>query len=139
MSAFILSNKHINVLVNAVINIANQNDGHIQILNDDKIKLFTLDEAGQALIDQNYRSYNTRYNIDNLEQTPIYKFYYEAKAYKGVQILKACSCYDYQSCETNDYYETDAHKIIDDIRHLTISNLPGYDDAEWDMMDPIVA
>ena len=75
MSAFILSNKHINVLVNAAIKSANLNNGCIRILNGERGKFFTPDEAGQILIDQNYRSYNTRYNIKNHEQTPIYKFY----------------------------------------------------------------
>ena len=46
-------------------------------------------------------------------------------------ILKACDCYDYQSCETDDYRQSEAAKLIDGIRSYAIHNLPGYDDAPW--------
>jgi hypothetical protein len=49
----------------------------------------------------------------------------------AIQGLKLCECIDYQNCEFEGYYESDAARIIDMIRRKLISALPGYDDAKW--------
>ena len=54
-----------------------------------------------------------------------------------VQALKFCDCFDYQACEVSDYRDTDAAKIVDQIRHWAIGALPGYSDAMWDATKPI--
>jgi hypothetical protein len=50
---------------------------------------------------------------------------------KPIEILKACDCLEYQSCETDDYYETPAYEILNMIRKAAIQALPGYDEAPW--------
>lgn len=49
----------------------------------------------------------------------------------ALTILKACDCLEYQSCETEDYEQTFAYKLLDKIRGAAIRALPGYDDAPW--------
>ena len=48
-----------------------------------------------------------------------------------VQVLKACDCYDYQSCETDDYPQSEAKRMIETIKTWAITTLPSYDKAEW--------
>ncbi len=50
-----------------------------------------------------------------------------------VQTLKACNCYDYQSCEARDWEESEAYAYIQALKEAAIRVLPGYDDAEWEI------
>jgi hypothetical protein len=58
---------------------------------------------------------------------------------RPLDILKMCDCLEYQSCETDDYRETPAFKLLDRIRGAAIHALPGYDDAPWDWQRPAPA
>lgn len=49
-----------------------------------------------------------------------------------VWILSMCVGLDYQSCETDDWRETDAYKLIRSIKEAAIRELPGYDNAPWE-------
>jgi hypothetical protein len=139
MSAHILSEKHINLLVNAAF-FTGHNCGKFSIYYEGKTHQFNqnhnelnCEKLGQILVDQNYRSVNERYNETNKSPRFVFKFNpLPMVALKNiVQIFKACDCYDYQACETDDYYDTKARSIIDEIRDHLISQLPGYDEAEW--------
>lgn len=82
-----------------------------------------LDAMGRELLQENIRSLIARYGND--DETSIYTE--KAKAYrwkplkiKGKlslhDIISMCDCYDYQACETEDYYGTVACDIIAEIR-----------------------
>lgn len=51
---------------------------------------------------------------------------------KALWVLKMCDCLDYQSCETDDWRETLAFRLLQSIRAAAVHALPGYDDAPWD-------
>ncbi|HKD76084.1 MAG TPA: hypothetical protein VKB76_11345 [Ktedonobacterales bacterium] len=40
------------------------------------------------------------------------------RALLATQMIKACDCYDYQACETDDYRESEAAKAVNDIRQI---------------------
>ena len=48
-----------------------------------------------------------------------------------VEILKSCSCFEYQACEYDDWHKSKAHKVINAIRKECITRLPGYEEAQW--------
>lgn len=50
----------------------------------------------------------------------------------AVSILKMCDCLEYQSCETDDWEQTPAYRLLNAIRKAAIHALPGYDAAPWD-------
>lgn len=93
------------------------------------------DWIGQILHAENVRSVNHRYYSH--EPADLYRFREHPAALRldplalVVQVLKCCACYDYQACETDDYAQTDAARIIQDIRTAAIHALPGYDAAKW--------
>lgn len=132
MSAFVVSHNHINALVAFAIR---QEYGGRPSYYFKGERCFYEPESwiGQVLLDENIRSVNHRYE----EQTPPepYKFYWPV--FKAVisplQAIKACACLDYQSCETPDWQDTRAYAILQDIRERAIRELPGYDEAHWEI------
>lgn len=50
----------------------------------------------------------------------------------AVSILKMCDCLEYQSCESDNWRETVAYRLLNSIRRAAIRELVGYDDAPWD-------
>jgi hypothetical protein len=52
--------------------------------------------------------------------------------FNAVQVIKACDCFNYQSCEHGDEWEaSEAKAFIDSLRASAWRELPGYDEAEW--------
>jgi hypothetical protein len=54
-----------------------------------------------------------------------------------VQVLKSCSCYEYQSCEHDGWETSEALSFIAALRSRSISVLPGYDAAIWGAPEPM--
>ena len=50
-----------------------------------------------------------------------------------VAVLKAISCYEYQSCEHPGWHTSEARQFCSVLRDHMISMLPGYDDAQWEI------
>jgi hypothetical protein len=108
MSAFLVSQKHINLLVNA----------------DREASRSPVDEEecnrrGAVLWAENWRSLEALYGDRAEERWARETYVYSPlwpRHWKPVEVLKAIDCYEYQSCE-----------------HLEcmISELPGYDAAPW--------
>ena len=46
-----------------------------------------------------------------------------------IDIIKMCHCYDYQSCEADGYYESEAKRMVTWIEKDMIRKLPGYEDS----------
>lgn len=61
---------------------------------------------GQSLLDQNYKSVNQRYSENELV-TP--EFIYKDLDIDAGMIYGCIQCYEYQACETNDYFESKLH------------------------------
>lgn len=132
MSAFIVSDKLLNVILTmAVVKKASYywkpNNMRVDISRKNA------SEIGQKLLDENFRSVNTRYR----ENDKAARFAYRAvrsDEFSAVDVLKAISCLDYQSCETDDWSESEAWAILDGIKDCMIRNLPGYDESRgWSL------
>ena len=130
MSAFIVSKKHIDALVTFAI--ATEYGQHIRVQGEEGYDVelgnhLTPDEIGQILWDENFRSVNHRY--DSSDKAERYTF--RSLIHKPAQIIKACHCYDYQACETDDYEFTLAHRIIEAIIESAAHKVEGYEAAAW--------
>ena len=129
MSAFLVSDKHISEM----LRFASQQDGTVH--HDGKaLDLRVPSEAqkvGQILLDENYRSLNARYGHDPAAHDFQYEPFSLRPLMKAIEVVKLCHCYDYQTCETDDYYTSDAHTIVQAIQAQAIRSVPGYDEAEW--------
>lgn len=131
MSAFTVSPETINLIVS----YAGQSMSGIKI--KDKIYDFKkqedLQEIAQMLMNENYRSVNSRYKENDQPLQIKFKPSFVGPK-KTIDVIKCCDCLEYQSCETDDYESTDAYKILNRIRKdavLKILKLNGYSDAPW--------
>jgi hypothetical protein len=127
MSAFVVSEVHINTLI--TFGASGQNPAtvywerrHISFRGNEQM-------LADVLMNANVEAVNTRYSDDG--QLTGCKFRRAVTLPAPVGILKACDCYDYQTCELANYDATFAAKIIEAVRAKAVRALPGYDDAKW--------
>lgn len=94
-----------------------------------KTRYMEADRIGSVLLKENTRSVNHRYE----EHTPADKYTHRPlrRAITPVEVIKACNCLDYQSCETKGWKRSEAYAILNAIRERAIRELPGYEQAEW--------
>ncbi len=102
-----------------------------------------IDRIGHILHAENVRSVNHRYRQDDRPDDYRFEEHGAALALQGTalaaQLVKAVDCLDYQSCETNDWEQSDAWRILQDIRARIWKTVPGfvaaYDAAKWGAPD----
>ena len=157
MSAFLVEDSHIDFLLSFMLS---QRCAHAKVYQPSRRRWFdfnydileadtrrtAMDIVGQILIDENYRSLSARYgeragelfNSNAQDDKPhTYRFAEHSSAIdsdriaRAVQVLKSAACYDYQACESDDYEQTDAARIVRDIVQAAIHSLPGYEAAQW--------
>ena len=145
MSAYLVTRETIDLLVRAAITYQNPGDrfswywlGSRYEMNDDRTNV------GQLLLDENLRSLSARYPGEKWTDEPLYV---EPKATgplsitagmipthvrpDPVVVLKCCACLEYQSCESDDWPETEAYAVLAAIKDAAIKALPGYEAAPW--------
>ena len=85
------------------------------------------------LLRENYRSLRARYDdaeIPHRVKVTLGEVM-RATQIPAVNVLHSVACFEYQACESDDWDQTDAYKICDQISRAAIRRLPGYDDAPW--------
>ena len=127
MSAFIVSDTHINLLVS----FAERKDITAYYGNPRVAYSFAKDAARLAgiLHTANVESVNHRY--DDHAPSDDYQYQFSYKVVPAIAILKGLDCLEYQSCELPDWEGTLAHALIQRIRSSAIHCLDGYEDAPW--------
>lgn len=137
MSAFVVSHDHIDALLTFVSMNKSRRDGVNWGVGTDSVVRLDLTDLGRILLRENERSVAARYRDHKAHDHGDYTFrtftpfVHMAPGKLAAWILKACSCFDYQACETDDYKTTTAHTIIECIRDSAIASLPGYEEAPW--------
>lgn len=130
MSAFICNDYHISVLAYYAVT-----RNSIVLTSD-----YNAHEIGEILHAENVKSANHKYN-ESIK--PHFRLDTRALAnawqYSGkgtVKIIKAVHCLDYQSCEHPQWESSIAFDILERIKSHATHNLPGYDQAEWEIIPP---
>lgn len=92
-----------------------------------------LDEAVyQMLVAENVRSVSYRYKEQTLAGDHYaYQVTPAIKSATPVDVLKALACYEYQSCETPDWPESEAFQFCRALEHKVIRTIPGYNESGW--------
>jgi hypothetical protein len=118
MSAYIVSDNHINVIVSWFMDYRKDNqlwyelNGNFGYMGDEAAP-----RVAGCLYNQNVRSVNARYTEQTGNEGYIFTKISNAKeAYSLAEIAGALDGLEYQSCESDDYHTTDAYKIITSMR-----------------------
>ena len=120
MSAFIVEDD----LIDLLVTYATGGSPAVRLYDTDPQKL------GELLVAENYRSVNFRYREQDAPHPYRWAFY--SGIIDPVQVIKSCNCYDYQACETDDYRDTEAARLVEAIRSKAIrAALPKLEAAKW--------
>jgi hypothetical protein len=120
MSAYIMNEDEINIIVGYFLKPHNSGVNGTGLWtkigdNYDHINAENAREIGKILFDENVRSVEGRYNSNENHE---YCFRFMAGAHKRPvgNIAGALDCLEYQSCESDNWHETNAWHIICDMR-----------------------
>lgn len=162
MSAFMVSKKHIDLLVRTAYAGPTTNGkqgGYGQqpwyrpyFKGESQWQVEQCDAIGEMLIKENLSSIHARYpdTITDPESTPgpVDQYWLEpytladpffAKRLTAIEALKALDCYEYQSCEHPEWEQSEAHEFCERFRHALIGCLDGYEDAPWEWYEKTTA
>lgn len=135
MSAFVVPNSHITVLA-------------VFIVQRNLCPGRSVQEIGEILLNENIESIRFRYP-DDRENYMGFEIDERAAFIRPtlVQIVKAANCLEYQSCEHDDYQQSEAYRMTKAVsalalhllsiaeKHLwsedTVYNHPDYDRSAW--------
>lgn len=142
MSAFMTSDKHRNAMLNYLRLTAHRDYNELIIYLNDRPPVFlgnwhedgTWIKAAKILYDENNRSLKARYQASNGPDFNSLSYVFSrGEKLSAVECLKACDCYDYQSCETENYKKSVAYALVEQTRDCATDHLPGYDKAKWEI------
>lgn len=150
MSAWLVSKTHIDAMVTAALSTDHQPFSWYHEGERHELDYTTADEVGSMLWAECARSVSYRYPdiaetgdwprpADFTEQQVFdYRFQRLAGFTSAhiVQVLKAVSCYEYQSCEHPQWEASSAHALCQELKDRLVSQLPGYSAAPWGFDDP---
>jgi hypothetical protein len=150
MSAYIVDKNHVIYLVDAAMNSErgastfrwysgerpNYNRGELPKGDYDRAA-----EVANMLWRENIKSVSHRYPHESSATLPgpIDHETIEPRDFRGirwlnfapVQVIKACHCFNYQSCEHDAWEASEAKAFIESLISSYCHSLQGYDDAEW--------
>ena len=124
MSAFMVPIEHIRAMVNAGLNVEY---GPMTWLTAGVLMPSTAEQVGAMLFAENQRSVNYRYNEHEIEE---HYTHGPSSLRSPLEILLAIACYEYQSCETPDWEQSEAAAFCRKLRMHRIVQRPGYGDAQ---------
>lgn len=127
MSAFICSDKHIS----AIVRWASRHNVIAHYGNPTRSLVFGAAEreAVELLYAENLKSVNYRYKEETAPEAAVYLA--DAPDLSAVEVIKACRCLEYQSCEHPEWEASTAKRLLAVIINAAITKLPGYDAAGW--------
>jgi len=157
MSAYVVSAEHISVIIQAGIgrniqagtyreqtrwladptdfsqaSASNGMSGAPGVTHLSRLRTLTLESAdtvGQILVDANVLGAFVESNRH--ETAPSYYYTIPAGQREPVEIIKAIHALDYQSCESPEWRDCEAKRILNAIMDASINQLPGMKEAAW--------
>ena len=138
MSAHIVDDN----VINSVINFIKMNNRYAEVRYSHNafIQSFEINAShrdsekncqsvAQILLNENYKSVNARYSEKN-SGTIKYK---NEKSITLAQCASNIKNIEYQSCEHNDYYETEGYKALTSLKDSLLSIVSELETTKWGM------
>ena len=121
MSAYIVDNKTISAIVKGfeVYGATYEAEDFISPMQAFIKEKGVKEGIGQLLLNQNYKSVNYRYNED--EKAPDFK-YEDVEINEGI-LFGCIKCYEYQACETKDYFKSYIHVSLNRLKNAMLKKM----------------
>ena len=141
MSAFQLGQEHLGAIAKWAIR-NNRDRPYVRSYWNGEHRQYDFDQICHTLAAECFRSVRSRYPSGPLpgpadaSDGPVQVTEPESTFadLSPVDVLKACKSYGYQSCETNDWEQTEAYALVERIKDAAIHALPGFDESPaWDI------
>jgi hypothetical protein len=71
-----------------------------------------------------------RYTEDGIMEADV-AFQQATFSFDSLQVLKACNCLEYQSCEHDEWEVSEAYAFLQALKDKAVRALPGYESAQW--------
>ncbi|MFC6094376.1 hypothetical protein [Saccharothrix lopnurensis] len=126
MSAWTVENGHIDVLVNAMVQLG--------IVPKD-LGVDGFRTLGQKLWDENHASVNHLYDEDT--STPRYRLHTTEADLDPILTLRAADCYTYQSCEHPGWKNSEAHALTRRLREAILDSRPEFAEVVRTSIGPL--
>lgn len=144
MSAFVVNDKDISAVLQAAFNAThkycgvsnpwryqNDPDAYHYVMNAQK----EAQQRANLLMKSNVRSVAHRYSHNSELVPEQFKgdvvLDFDAEPVSVLQALKLIDYISYQSCERPKWEESQAYKLLCELRTVLIPALPGYDNEKW--------
>lgn len=152
MSAFLLGKVHIDALLTAALGPGSRDDALYWYTKEGggrRVDHDAVDSVGAMLVTENVRSLRARYPDipDDLDGAPgpidnafaveaVNGKYHFARTqdFEVGEILAAITCYEYQTCEHDEWEGSDAEAFCKYLREAMCRKVPGYEGA-WEIED----
>ena len=141
MSAFVVSDTHIDALVSVGLAFARPSEPMVwhHAGPDGLERAFELrpdnpTEVGAMLLTANQSSVNLLYG-ERGGTKPAYSFRRLSGIPDPVVILKAIACFEYQCCEHPGWAASQARQFCQELQDRCMGRLPGYEQAPWALSD----
>lgn len=141
MSAYLVSPIHLDVIVSYFATVTRQSDQLWCTINGQYTYLDKTNAEHLAYIlwRENVRSVNNRYQEHNSDETYVFTSYpYIRDLYKAEEIACALDCLEYQSCEREDYHQSEAWNNICMMRKHLLRELAEQelgDNTPWEISE----
>jgi hypothetical protein len=124
MSAFVVSREHIEYLVSAGVKhgAGYTWNGKYVLVSDWTTRI------GQLLWDENVKSVNARYRLQDKAGRYVHRTTAEIDA---AQALKLANSLAYQSCEHSGWGMSEAFAVLNGLKNAAIEHVAGYKGAKW--------
>ena len=136
MSAFVVSDKHIDQLANLIVYgpAGASRNWTAPRFNGSTACGMDIDAIALALLRENIISVNARYG-EGAELPTQYtaKIIPITGRMQLAQAFKALDCYEYQSCEHEGWDTSPLRQLCNQVRRQMIALLPGYSEAQWEL------
>lgn len=141
MSAFVVSKDHIDAIVTvALFGVSECSAQSGQWFppyfgNPSRpVDIYSVNRLGEMLLLENEDSVRARYPSHNDSEAPVYIYPFHSlpvPLINAVAALKLIDCYEYQSCEHEEWDLSATKRFCHNLRSSLITSLPGYDAAPW--------
>lgn len=141
MSAFIVDHAHIDVMIDVAKQFAGAPYCRLRWVHANPMRMTRIDEVdetilGRMLLSENARSVADRYREGQHPVALTYRYRRTHRIFTPAEALKAVDCYRYQSCEHDDWKESEACAFSEALyRQIVRLAIPQCDDDPWAWTD----